>query len=153
MPTVPRSFADLHDLHPDPISPPTLTCDKSFPARSLCPGWSPTWMPSAASTLGSRARHSPGPAARCRPPTPRCPALWFSLHHLLHQGMFSICLLVQPRGTVQTPAPVPSGTGVRAEEQQGQAAEQWWGPCTAQHCAGLHPDATSSRRPSLTAWP
>lgn len=72
--TVPRSFADLRNLHPDPISPPTLTRDKSFPPRSLCPGWSPTWTPSAPSTLGSHARHSPGPAAQRRLPVPRCPS-------------------------------------------------------------------------------
>ena len=104
--TVPRSFADLRNLHPDPISP--------RPSRVTSP-----------SHLGAFAPAGPQPGRPLLlPPSARmpathqgllrsvdCPSLvapplpWFSSRHLLLQGTFSICLLVQPRGTVQTPHP------------------------------------------------
>ena len=150
--TVPRSFAD-RNLHPDPIFPPTLTRDKSFPPQSLCPGWSPTWTPSAPSTLGSRARRSPGPAVQCRLPVPRCPSpSVVFLVSLATPGHVLYLLAHAALRDGADPHPVPSGTGVRAEGPQGHAAERWWGPCIAQCCAGLPLDATSSRRPSLTTF-
>ena len=105
--TVPRSFADLRNLHPNPISPSTLTRDKSFPPRSLCPEAGP--QPGCPLLLPPSAHVPAAHQGLLR--SVDCPSLvapplpWFSSRHLLLQGTFSICLLVQPRGMVQTPHP------------------------------------------------
>lgn len=100
MPTVARSFADLHDLHPDPISPPTLTCDKSLPSSEPLPGCAqpgcplllPPWARAPAASPGSLR----GGTARPLP----CPR--FSLHHG-HQGMFCLLARAAPRDGVRPP--------------------------------------------------